>query len=225
MLSAIIVAGGSSKRLGADKALALLNGMPVLEYSVRAFDALAETQEIILVARREILDEAGTIANRASKKIRAVILGGSERHLSVWEGIKAVPPEARMIAVHDAARPVIDREQIAACLREAERCGAASCATRVVETLKREDADGFISSGIDREGVWAMQTPQIFDAGLLRRAYAEIMAQNEIVTDETSAFERLGVKVKLVETPRWNMKITWPGDLEIAERLIGIQNR
>jgi 2-C-methyl-D-erythritol 4-phosphate cytidylyltransferase len=124
------------------------------------------------------------------------------------------------VAVHDGARPLIDPSQITRCIHKAADTGAAATARRVTETLKRANPDGQVLESIDREGVWVMETPQVFRLSLLRAAYAEIIDSGASVTDEVSAVERAGCAVWLVENFTPNPKITLPGDLETAERLL-----
>lgn len=98
--------------------------------------------------------------------------------------------------------------------------GAATCARPMTETIKRVDADGQITEALNREGVWVMETPQVFDHALLVRAYEAVLAAGAFVTDEVSAVQHLGQSVKVVDNPWPNPKITFPADLELAERLV-----
>jgi 2-C-methyl-D-erythritol 4-phosphate cytidylyltransferase len=207
----IIVAAGTSQRMGFDKLAAELDGKPVLARTVDAFLACEAIAEIIVVCppdRFALLDES-TFA----KPVRRVD-GGAERHLSVANGLAAVSPDSPLIAVHDAARPLTSQADILATLSAAKEHRAASLARPVTETLKRSDENDFTTAAVPRENLWFMETPQIFHAGLIRAAYRHIL-ENEIpVTDETSAIEALGEKVKLVPSTSPNPKITTPADLE-----------
>jgi 2-C-methyl-D-erythritol 4-phosphate cytidylyltransferase len=162
-----------------------------------------------------------TIAHAAAPtKLKAVVAGGAHRHLSVAEGLEAVAPDVAMIAVHDAARPLVECAMIQRCLETAHNTGAAACARRVNDTLKRINDEGFIIESVDRSHLWAVETPQIFRAELLRHAYAEVIATGGYVSDETSAVQTVGAPVALVETPEWNGKITYPADLELAQLIL-----
>ncbi len=218
---AVIVAGGSSRRMGFDKLTAELEGRPVLAWSVAAFNESPSIDALVLVCAASARTELEKIARAAApQKLRAVVEGGAHRHLSVAEGLHAVPENAAMIAVHDAARPLVTGDMITRCLEEARNSGAAACARRVTDTLKRINGEGFIIDSVDRTGLWAVETPQIFRADLLRSAYGEVTATGSHVTDETSAVQDMGAPVALVDTPEWNGKITFPADLELARQVV-----
>lgn len=218
---AVIVAGGSSRRLGFDKLTADLEGRPVLFWSVSAFNECRTVDALVLVCAQGARAESEKIAREAAPlKLKAVVEGGPHRHLSVAEGIGAVAADAAMIAVHDAARPLVDCAMIERCLETARNAGAAACARRVNDTLKRINDEGFIIESVDRTNLWAVETPQIFRAELLRHAYAEVIAGGGHVPDETTAVQAAGAPVALVETPGWNGKITYREDLELARTVL-----
>ena len=209
-VTAILVAAGSSQRMGFDKLAAPLGGKPVLARTLEAFLACEAVTEILVVcppARFALLDES-----TFTKPVRRID-GGAARHLSVANGLAAVSPDAELIAVHDAARPLVSQADILATIAAAKEHGAASLARRVTETLKRSDDSDFTSSAVPRENLWFMETPQIFHADLLRAAYAHILECDIEVTDETSAIEAHGGKVKLIPSTSPNPKITTPADL------------
>jgi 2-C-methyl-D-erythritol 4-phosphate cytidylyltransferase len=210
-ISAILVAAGSSSRMGFDKLAAPLNGKPVLARTLDAFLACEAVTEILIVcppARFALLDES-----TFTKPVRRID-GGAARHLSVANGLAAVSPDAELIAIHDAARPLVSQADILATIAAAKENGAASLARRVTETLKRSDGNDFTTSSVPRENLWFTETPQIFHADLIRAAYAHILESDIEVTDETSAIEAHGGKVKLVPSTSPNPKITTPADLE-----------
>ena len=221
MTAAVIVAAGSGTRMGFDKLLAPLAGEPVILRTLRAFQLCPDVDGIWVVAGPE---RGAVIAELAAgaglTKLRGTVPGGAERHFSVWNGLEALPPECRLVAVHDGARPLIDPAQITRCLARAASDGAAASARRVTETLKRADAAGKVTGSIDREGVWIMETPQVFQLPLLKAAYVRVLALHQTVTDEVSAVEQSGHPVWLVENPSPNPKITLPGDLETAAKLL-----
>jgi 2-C-methyl-D-erythritol 4-phosphate cytidylyltransferase len=124
------------------------------------------------------------------------------------------------VAVHDAARPLLTPRAVAGCLELARRHGAASCAAPVSDTLKRADAAQLVCGGVDRTGLWGMQTPQIFQKSLLVRAYETLLRAGGSVTDEVSAVEALGLRVALYHNPEWNLKITYPADVALAELML-----
>ncbi|HYQ94743.1 MAG TPA: 2-C-methyl-D-erythritol 4-phosphate cytidylyltransferase [Burkholderiales bacterium] len=218
MLTAIIVAGGSSQRMGFDKLLALLGDRPVLAHTIDAFECTESVGDIVLVARAERVGEFEELVRQNGfKKVGRVVAGGKHRRDSVRAGLGAVKREANYIAVHDAARPLVTPEQIERVFAVAREHGAAALAEPVTDTLKRADENHFVAGGVSRENLFAMQTPQIFARDLLERAYAAVAANNLSVTDEVSAVEHLGEKVQLVPNDEWNVKITFPRDLLLAQ--------
>ena len=227
MLTAIIVAAGTSQRMGFDKLFADLGGRPVVAWSVAAFQACALVDGIILVTRPEKEKTFRELARQESwTKLRAVLPGGAQRHLSVWSGLQMLAAEGtagRYVAVHDGARPLVTPDMIGRCLDLARTAGAACCASPVTDTLKRADAHGRIASGVDRTNLWAMQTPQTFAVDALVQAYRAVMDAGEAVTDETSALERIGQPVALLNSGDFNLKITYPQDLELARHLLAIR--
>jgi 2-C-methyl-D-erythritol 4-phosphate cytidylyltransferase len=221
MLSAIIVAGGSSRRMGLDKTFALLNDRPVLAHSVAAFESAPSVREIILVGREEKLSEMRELIARESfRKVTKIVAGGEHRQDSVAHGLKQLDAEAQFVAVHDAARPLVRPEQIEDVFAQARKTGAATLATPVKDTLKQADPKFYVSGSVSREGLYAMETPQIFARDLLLRAYAEVQQDEIVITDEVSAVERLGHKVLLVPNEQSNFKITFPNDLKLAELVL-----
>ncbi|MEM7697431.1 MAG: 2-C-methyl-D-erythritol 4-phosphate cytidylyltransferase, partial [Verrucomicrobiota bacterium] len=148
------------------------------------------------------------------------IAGGKQRHDSVAAGISRVSSRLDLIAVHDAARPLVTPAAIERCALRAMDHGAASLAHRVVDTVKRTDSAGQVEESISRENLWAMETPQIFQRELLISAYDEIAASGESVTDEVSAIQTIGRSVSLEENSEPNLKVTIPGDLVLAEAII-----
>ena len=217
MFCAIIVAAGSSRRAGFDKLAALLAGQPVLCRSVQAF-AEAGAECIVLVCPVERWESLRPWEHAGEAALLRVD-GGARRQDSVSAGLAALPAGAQWVAVHDAARPLITPAGICACLAAAQQSGAAACAHPVVDTLKRADAAGLtLPEKISRDGMWGMETPQIFSVLLLRRAYDKVETEGVEITDEVSALELLGTPTSLVQVGA-NMKITLPGDLELAELL------
>ena len=218
MLTAIIVAAGSSQRMGFDKLLALLCDKPVLAHTIAAFEQTASVEEIILVARLERVGEFEQLVRKHGfEKVRRVLAGGEHRQDSVRAGLEGVAPSADFVAVHDAARPLILPEQVERVFTNARKHGAAALAEPVTDTLKRADEEQFVVGGVSRDCLYAMQTPQIFARDLLRRAYAQLAADDLRVTDEVSAVEHLREKVVLVPNQDWNVKITYPRDLLLAQ--------
>ncbi len=212
--AAIIVAAGSSRRMGFDKLAAELLGKSVLRRSVDAFMHAGEISRVIVVAPEERFAALGT--DFPKPLLRAE--GGAERMHSVENGLALVTED--LTAVHDGARPLVTPAAIAACISAAREHGAAALARRATETMKRADDAGFSRASVDRENLWFMETPQVFRTELLRQAYAAVRARGLAVTDEVSALEALGLPAKLVVSPAPNLKITVAADIPLAAALL-----
>ncbi len=216
---AIIVAAGSSRRAGFDKLVAPLAGKPVLSRSIDAF-VKAGADGVILVCPSSRWQELEL--DHYAKELPVPLIrvdGGKERQDSVFAGLLALPSNCDYVAVHDGARPLISPDAILRCLQQAELSGAAACAHPIVDTLKRVDSDGrTLPEFVNRDQLWAMQTPQIFHTPLLVSAYEKLRSSGKIATDEVSAMEQLGHATTLVSGGA-NMKITLPDDLQLAEVL------
>jgi len=224
MVSAIIVAAGTSRRMGFDKLAARLAGRSVLEHAVRALAGSGVVGELVVVTDGERWSAcrgwAGEVARETGVRIRQ-LPGGVERHDSVAAGLAALDPAARLVAVHDGARPLVSGEDIRRVVAAADVTGAATLAHPVVDTLKRADATGRVTASVERDGLWAMETPQVFRSQLLHDAYAAARARGEHLTDEVSAVQGAGHSVQLVASTSMNLKITHAQDLAVAERLLG----
>lgn len=221
--TAIIVAAGSSQRMGFDKLAAPLAGVPVLRRTLDAFLTSECIAGVIVVCPPErwgLLEKADSAS--FGKPVRRVD-GGATRQESVAKGMAALAPGTALVAVHDGARPLVSAEDITHCVAAAGVFRAASLARRVTETLKRADADDFCIEAVDRERLWLMETPQVFDITLLREAYAMVMAKRLEVTDEVSAMQAIGMRVKLIEASHANPKITRPSDLVLATAILTIK--
>jgi 2-C-methyl-D-erythritol 4-phosphate cytidylyltransferase len=221
MLTAIIVAGGSSQRMGFDKLFALLDGKPVVAQSIAIFEQTESVTDIILVGRAERLSaHEEMVRNHGFRKVSAVIAGGARRQDSVRHGLEQVGAAAEFVAVHDAARPLVRPALVERIFLSARTHGGAACAASVIDTLKRADDACVVTGGVEREKLFAVQTPQIFRRDLLVKAYAAVFAAGVEVTDEISAVERIGGKIVLVPNEIPNFKITYPADLLLAEVLL-----
>jgi len=207
--------------MGFDKLFAVIAGEPVIAHPIRAFERATSVDEIVVVAREDRHDEIRNISrDKGFKKVLSIVPGGERRQDSVRAGLDRINHDAKYVAVHDAARPLISPEQIERAFAQCRVHGAATLAQPVNDTLKRVDADLLIVGSVDRHQIYAMQTPQIFERKLLEDAYRAVYAENILVTDEVSAVERLGYKVAFVLDDDFNFKITYPRDLPVADFII-----
>lgn len=216
---AVIVAAGSASRMGGiDKVMAPLGGEPMILRTVRAFEDCEAVKEIVIVTREDLM---GPIAELCSgfTKIRSVVQGGSSRQESVKLGLLALSKEVRLAAVHDGARPLVSGELIDKVIRAAHSYGAAAPAIPVKDTIKVFEG-GFIAATPDRSTLRAVQTPQVIDRDLLLGALEKAEQEGTALTDDCSAVEHIGMRVRLVEGEERNLKVTTPLDLKIAELLL-----
>ena len=216
---AVIVAAGSASRMeGIDKVMAPLGGEPMIVKTVRAFQNCEAIAEIIIVTRQDLVAPIQQLC-REMDKVRGVVTGGASRQESVWLGLNAFSGKIQLAAVHDGARPLISWELIDRTVRAANSYGAAAPAIPVKDTIKVERG-GLVESTPDRSRLRAVQTPQVFDFDLLRGALQKAREDGAAVTDDCSAVEWLGMKIRLVEGEERNLKVTTPLDLKIAELLL-----
>jgi 2-C-methyl-D-erythritol 4-phosphate cytidylyltransferase len=215
--AAIIVAAGSSRRMGMDKLAWPLAGVPVMRRTLEAFLEAQSIRSVVVVCPEQrwmLLDGVDF-----TKPVLRTD-GGAGRQDSVMNGLAALDEEVRFVAVHDGARPLVSPADIDACVAAAVIHRAASLARRAAETMKRSDAGGFCVESVNRDNLWCMETPQVFETALLREAYQNVATLGLAVTDEVSAVQQTGVKVKFIESLHPNLKITTPADLALAEALM-----
>ena len=207
--------------MGFDKLFATIAGKPVIAHTIRAFERANCVGEIIVVARKDRLDEIKAVVRDENyKKVRSIVPGGKRRQDSVRAGLDHLEAGAKYVAVHDAARPLVTVEQIDRVFEQSQINAAASLAEPITDTLKYADTEFFVSGSVDRHQLYAMQTPQIFERRLIEDAYRAVYAENVSVTDEVSAVERLGRKIILVPNQDLNFKITYPRDLLVADFIL-----
>lgn len=216
---AVIVAAGSATRMGGiDKVMANLGGEPMIARTVRAFQNCDAITSIVIVTREDLIRPISDLC-RDMKKVAAVVAGGSSRQESVHLGLNALPKGMKLAAVHDGARPLISWQVIDRVVRAANTYGAAAPAIPVKDTIKVVQG-GLVKETPDRSSLMAVQTPQVFDFDLLRGALKKAEEDRTQVTDDCSAVERTGMRIKIVEGDERNLKVTTPMDLKIAELLL-----
>ena len=213
--TAIIVAAGAGERLGQGrpKALVPLGGIPMVMHAVRAFVAAASIDHVVVVV------PPGGAVQLGERVITTA--GGQTRQQSVSNGLDACPPDTRIVAIHDAARPLVRPaliDQTVAALQPP--WDAVAPGLPVVDTLKVVDSRQAVLRTADRSSLWAVQTPQVATRATLERVHARIASDAQAATDDLSLIERAGGRVRLVEGDRRNFKITVAGDLEVAEHLL-----
>lgn len=220
--SAVIVAAGSSQRMGGeDKQLIELCGKPVLARSMAAFQSCPVIEEIVVVTKASSVEAVRRMAEEYGiDKLSAVVEGGASRAESVKNGVAAVSSGAEFVAIHDGARPLVSSEDIARCVADAFRCGGAVLAVPVTDTVKYGRKNGFVEYTPAREKLFAAQTPQIFDLEIYRAAMDRAFRELSDWTDDSRVFENDGRRVFLTMGSRKNIKITSPEDVLIAEAFL-----
>jgi len=219
--SVVIAAAGSSSRMGGENKLFLpLAGVPVLIRSVMAFARSSSIREIVIATREEdLLAVADLCKAYGVDKPLKIVRGGASRAESVLAAALECDSDCRLIAVHDGARPLVTTEVIERTIAAARKGGAAAPAIPVKDTIKVAE-DGVVRSTPDRSTLRAIQTPQIFDAQLLRAALQSAVVCEAPITDDCSAVERLGKEIALTDGDEANLKITTPIDVILAEAIL-----
>jgi 2-C-methyl-D-erythritol 4-phosphate cytidylyltransferase len=219
--AAIIVAAGSGQRFGnAGKSFVLLRGRPMAWWSLRAASGATAIDEIVLVCGAHSFDVASelVLGFPASKPVWLVI-GGTRRQDSAKAGIEATSPGSTVVAIHDAARPMVTEALFDDAIAAAAVHGAAIAAIPVSDTIKRVE-DGLVLETLPREKLVSVQTPQAFRKQLLLDAFAHAERTGLSVTDEATLIEQMGGRVQVVPGSVSNIKMTVPEDLVIAEALL-----
>lgn len=215
----VIVAAGSASRMGGiDKVMAPLAGEPMIARTVRAFQECDAVKKIVVVTREDLILPITSLCSGMSK-VKAVVAGGSSRQESVHLGLNALSGEVQLVAVHDGARPLVSWQMIDRVIRAANTYGAAAPAIPVKDTIKVVKG-GVVEQTPDRSTLFAVQTPQVFDFDLLRGALKKVEQEQLQVTDDCSAVEQMGMRIKIVEGDERNLKVTTPLDLKIAQMLL-----
>jgi len=219
--TAVVVAAGSSNRMGGeDKIFAPLGGIPVLAHSLITLENAPCINEIVIVTREDnIVPAADLCAEFSITKATKIVTGGDERVDSVIIGVSEASPKAELIAVHDGARPFVSAKIVSDTVAKAYANKAAAPYIPVNDTIKTI-RDGAIVNTLDRSTLAAMQTPQVFNADILKAALHNAKSKGLAVTDDCSAVELLGVTVYLTEGSFENIKITRQTDMVVAESIL-----
>ena len=220
--TAVILAAGLGKRMqaGHNKQFIEICGQSILTHTLTVFAQIPEIAKIVLVVRAGEEDTCQNMIPEIAENKTVLAIGGKERQDSVHNGIRAITWECEYILIHDGARPLVTEDVIRRTLLAAQNSGAAICAVPVKDTIKQADSDGNVLATIPRESLWAVQTPQVFRADLIRRAYENAYVHNHYGTDDASLVEYLGEKIKIVTGDYENIKITTPEDIPTAEQIL-----
>ncbi|MGN0629300.1 MAG: 2-C-methyl-D-erythritol 4-phosphate cytidylyltransferase [Oscillospiraceae bacterium] len=226
-LSAVIVAAGSSARMGGeDKQFLPIAGVPVLGRTLLAFEHCDAVSEIIVVTKPDSIEKVRELCREQSiTKLAAVAEGGATRAESVRNGVAAVSESCDFVAIQDGARPLVRPEDITRCAHDAFRCGGAVLAVPVTDTIKYGKKNGFVEYTPAREKLFAVQTPQIFDVEIYRSAMERAFRELSDWTDDSRIFENDARKVFLTPGSRDNIKITSPEDIAVAEALLRLREQ
>lgn len=221
LCGAVVAAAGSAVRMGEDKLLLPLDGEPVIVHTVRALENSPLISEIVVVTRQELIVPVAQLCkDYGLEKVTKVVAGGATRLESVRLGTLELTGDPELIAIHDGARPFVTPEVIEAAILRAGEYGAAAPAVELTDTVKLVGPDGLTAGMADRSALRAVQTPQVFQEGLIRGALQKALDDGAELTDDCSAVERLGKVVFLVEGEEENLKITTPVDLILAEAIL-----
>lgn len=219
---AVVLAGGRGQRMGRgeNKVFLPLRGIPAIVRAIAPFSALCDS--LVVVAREEELTAMEALLARygMSRFVHRVVPGGDSRQASVYAGLMALPPDADMVLVHDGARALVTEAVIQRVIDSVAEHGSGIAAVPVTDTIKRAQGDGLVRETLDREELFAMQTPQGFAVELLRRAHDHAMETGYLGTDDAALLEQAGLPVFLCQGDFENIKLTTPLDVVLAERIL-----
>ena len=223
-VSAVLVAAGSSSRMnGTDKLFADLLGEPVLATTLKVFQQSRSVQEIVLVVKKEWVEQAQALCRmHGADKVTTVLAGGATRSESSGIGLGAVTKKADIVLIHDGDRPFVDQDMIFRTVDAAAKWGAATAAIPVSSTIKR-GKEGAVTETVSRDGLFEIQTPQAFQADLLKAARKRAGKEGKTFTDDCAFLENMGIRPVLVDGSRLNLKITYPEDLVLARAIAGMK--
>ncbi len=219
--SAIIVAAGNSTRMGlpVSKQLVEINGKKAIEYTLSAFENSPVIDEIVVVCRNDDLEEIKKLTAQF-RKVSAVTLGGENRTQSVINGVKAASEKSEFFAIHDGARILITEEEIEAVVQRAYKVSCAAIATKVTDTIKTADEKMRIISTLDRNTLYRVQTPQVFEKQIFMAAVKNAVKNNLSFTDDCAMVEAVGAEVELVIGKDTNIKLTTQTDILFTKAIL-----
>ncbi len=224
MNTAIILAAGRGTRMGAkfNKQYLYLKGKPIIAHTLNAFERNQLIDEIILVINQDDIElcEKNILEKYRFRKVTKVINGGSERQISVQNGLSQISSKTEIVLIHDGARPLVTEKIIERCVNGAKEFSAVSAGVPIKDTIKIMKDDGFVDFTPKRENVWITQTPQAFKLKIIKEAHRFAAEKNILGTDDAMLVEEMGREVKMVLGDYENLKITTPEDLITAEAIL-----
>lgn len=222
----VIPAAGQGKRMGVEfnKQFLSLGGQPILAHTVKLFEESEYVSEIVIVgAESDLLVIKELVDQHKLDKVVAIIKGGAQRQDSVCAGVQALSSTIQRVVVHDGARPLLTLQAFHRFLGETKAFSAAIMGIHLKDTIKRVDISGKVLETPPRDGLRAVQTPQIFDRGILVEAHLQAANLGYYGTDDASLLEWMGYPVQMVEGSQENIKVTTPDDLWLAERILSMR--
>ncbi len=218
-VTALIVAGGSGTRMKKEKNKVFLPLLDktIIEHTLEPFFSSDYIDDIIIVTRPEDFSECSDLFPKPNKPLK-VVFGGKTRQESVYNGLKEA--DCDIVVIHDAARPLIEKEIIEKSIFECKEHRASAVGVPCVDTLKRTDSDGFINETIDRKNIYRIQTPQTFFIKDMMSAHNSAIKDCFEVTDDCALYEQYIGKIKIVPGSELNIKITFPSDILFAEAIL-----
>lgn len=220
---ALVLAAGQGKRMGAgvNKQFLTLKGKPVLYHTLKAFSENPHIDEIVLVCAEKDMDycKNNIVKEYGFSKVKSLVLGGTERQDSVYNGLKAIK-SCDIVLIHDGARPFITNKIIDEGIKMAGSHGACTCGVKAKDTIKLRDSEGFSKETLNRESTFLVQTPQCFKYELILNCHEKLNKNKKMVTDDTMVIEMFNHRVYLYEGSYFNIKITTPEDMIVGENIL-----
>ena len=222
---ALITAAGIGRRMSSEinKIFLILDEEPMITKTIRQFQQCASVDSIVIIARDEDKDELKRIVEKNNfDKVKKIVLGGEKRQNSVYNGLVSLEDAKAddIVLIHNGVNPFIDDKTIRECIGAAQKYEAAVVGFPARDTIKQVDEKGFVVKTLERKSLWQVQTPQAIRYGTAVRAFKKAFDEEFIGTDDSILVERLGKKVKMVQCPYENIKITLPNDIEFADKLL-----
>lgn len=221
--SAIILAAGKGTRMGGEegKAFLPLLGKPLVAWTLLVFESSPEIQEIIVVVppgQENDFQKKILFPYNISKA--KIVSGGAERQDSLWNGFVEIHAPCNVVVIHDGARPLLDRETLKKALDAAEHDGASVVAVPVKDTIKIGDEKKMVIKTLDRNILWAAQTPQAYQYPIIKEALEKAKEDAFYSTDDSSLVERMNVPVRIIPGSYENIKVTTPDDVIFGETIL-----